>query len=96
MVFCKYSEAVISDGGYPENNIETEYSPDTFEVDFSQFAYPAGDVNTDTDLNAKDLTLLKKHLLSIEDLTDNSNADCNEDGNINIVDLVCLKKLISK
>lgn len=45
-------------------------------------------------LNSADLAFLKKVLLGTE--TDRSMSDVNEDKDVNIVDLVCLKKLLAK
>lgn len=44
-------------------------------------------------LNSADLAFLKKVLLGTE--TDRSMSDVNEDKDVNIVDLVCLKKLLA-
>ena len=58
--------------------------------------YLLGDTNKsgDATLNSADLAYLKKVLLGTE--TDLGMSDVNEDGEENIVDLVCLKKLLAK
>ena len=58
--------------------------------------YLLGDTNKsgDATLNSADLAYLKKVLLGTE--TDLGMSDVNEDKDVNIVDLVCLKKLLAK
>ena len=58
--------------------------------------YLLGDTNKsgDATLNSADLAYLKKVLLGTE--TDLGMSDVKEDGEVNIVDLVCLKKLLAK
>jgi hypothetical protein len=57
-----------------------------------------GDVNEDSQVDATDLLALKKHILYVELLDENSqgyaNADINADGQINVVDMLFLKKSI--
>lgn len=55
-----------------------------------------GDINKDNLVNSKDLELLKNHILGISQIKDTSIADLNDDGNISGLDLIQLKKLISK
>lgn len=58
--------------------------------------YLLGDTNKsgEATLNSADLAYLKKVLLGTE--TDLGMSDVNEDKDVNIVDLVCLKKLLAK
>ncbi|MEE0839484.1 MAG: SH3 domain-containing protein [Acutalibacteraceae bacterium] len=53
-----------------------------------------GDVNCDGKLSLVDLSLLKRHLLYIEELEGNScdGADVNYDGNITLLDLSLIKR----
>jgi hypothetical protein len=54
-----------------------------------------GDVNLDGEVNAVDLLLLKKHLLQMDEITDEQsliNANINSDDDITSVDLLLLKK----
>jgi ribosomal protein S28E/S33 len=55
-----------------------------------------GDANVDGYVKANDLLLLKKHILSITELTGQglANCDVNHDGNIKANDLLKLKKYI--
>ena len=57
--------------------------------------YLLGDIDKsgDATLNSADLAYLKKVLLGTE--TDLGMSDVKEDGEVNIVDLVCLKKLLA-
>ena len=52
------------------------------------------DKSGEATLNSADLAYLKKVLLGTE--TDLGMSDVKEDGEVNIVDLVCLKKLLAK
>ena len=52
------------------------------------------DKSGEATLNSADLAYLKKVLLGTE--TDRGMSDVKEDGEVNIVDLVCLKKLLSR
>lgn len=58
--------------------------------------YLLGDTNKsgEATLNSADLAYLKKVLLGTA--TDRGMSDVNEDKDVNIVDLVCLKKLLAK
>ena len=59
-------------------------------------SYLLGDTNKsgEATLNSADLAYLKKVLLGTE--SDLGMSDVKEDGEVNIVDLVCLKKLLAK
>lgn len=52
------------------------------------------DKSGEATLNSADLAYLKKVLLGTEQ--DKGMSDVKEDGEVNIVDLVCLKKLLSR
>ena len=58
--------------------------------------YLLGDIDKsgEATLNSADLAYLKKVLLGTE--SDLGMSDVKEDGEVNIVDLVCLKKLLAK
>lgn len=62
----------------------------------AETVYLLGDTNKsgEATLNSADLAFLKKVLLGTE--TDRGMSDVNEDKDVNIVDLVCLKKLLAK
>jgi hypothetical protein len=55
-----------------------------------------GDVNTDGSCDLLDVVLLQKYLLQIVDASALSieQADCNPDNQINIIDLLLLKRMI--
>ena len=56
-----------------------------------------GDVNTDGVIDAIDLGLLKKYLLSMdEDTISIKNADLNQDGFVDAIDFAQLKKILLK
>ncbi|MDE6092283.1 MAG: dockerin type I repeat-containing protein, partial [Ruminococcus sp.] len=54
--------------------------------------------NSDNLIDANDILLLQKHLLSSEILTAEQckSADMNNDGNVNVFDMVLLRKLLIK
>lgn len=62
----------------------------------AETVYLLGDTDKsgEATLNSADLAYLKKVLLGTE--TDLGMSDVKEDGEVNIVDLVCLKKLLAK
>lgn len=57
-----------------------------------------GDVNGDTKVNIKDVTLIQKHVAKTKKLTDKqlSKSDINNDGKVNIKDATALQKEIAK
>lgn len=68
-------------------------SADSCVVDFSELVrLPLGDVDADTLVASSDTAALKKMLLNAEMLRNKNGADMNYDGNIDVVDLVRLKK----
>jgi len=57
-----------------------------------------GDINLDDELNAQDITIMRKNLLGIETdshLRQTVLLDVNNDGKFNIIDLVRIKKLLA-
>ena len=62
----------------------------------AETVYLLGDIDKsgEATLNSADLAYLKKVLLGTE--SDLGMSDVKEDGEVNIVDLVCLKKLLAK
>ncbi|MCC8069759.1 MAG: leucine-rich repeat protein, partial [Ruminococcus sp.] len=56
-----------------------------------------GDINSDNQVSAIDLLLIKRYILDIGvDLTETLQADVNEDNSINLLDLLELKKYIAE
>ena len=57
-----------------------------------------GDVNGDKIINASDLTVLSKYLLGtdLDGVFNTESADLNEDEEINILDLIAIKKIIAQ
>ena len=58
-----------------------------------------GDVNLDGEIDAKDLTLLARHVAKIEYITDPKalvNADINKDGGVSSEDLTKLARHVAK
>ena len=53
-----------------------------------------GDVNDDSAVNTADLVMLQKYIIGAGQLVNSSNADINEDGNIDIFDNVGLRKIL--
>ena len=56
----------------------------------------SGDINSDGRLDASDIILIHKHILSMsgETVVDTSYADINKDNTVNVLDLMLLKNLI--
>lgn len=67
------------------------------EMNITEPAYLTGDVNNDCFRDSKDLIQLRKYLLGVEAEInpEYANVDESEDQQVNIIDLVRLKKLIS-
>ena len=57
-----------------------------------------GDLNSDGDINIKDVTMIQKHIAELEQLSKNQSicADTNGDGTINIHDATLIQKYIVK
>ena len=55
-----------------------------------------GDTNLDSTINIQDVILIVNHVLDIELLEDEGldNADINNDGGINVIDVVMVTELI--
>lgn len=56
-------------------------------------AYSAGDINKDGSVNAKDMAMLRRHLLGAAVIEDLTLADLNADSAVNIKDLIAMKKI---
>jgi len=56
----------------------------------------AGDVNGDKQLSTADAVMLQKWLANAADIKDLSSADVNNDGKLNVFDLIILKRMIMK
>lgn len=91
IVICRYTDADIKE---IVNNTEKL----SVFVEASELYCPPGDVNCDENINAEDLAMLKIYLLNGETPADLYTANVNRDimYDINIIDLVALKKLLSK
>ena len=80
---------------------QTTTPPDTVTSGDSSSESPnpetlVGDVNCDGKVSTADLLGLKKHLLGVSELTDQSlaNADVNQDQKVSTADLLALKKIL--
>ena len=70
----------------------------TLSIDLSTLP-EYGDINNDKQIDITDLAMLRKYLLGIEQTgfnTRNANANGSEDNEVNILDLVALKKLFAE
>ncbi len=87
----KYGEVVTDIVGF--------YTSDTPHTTFNVSAqtYETGDVNNDCFVNGTDLKELRKHLLGIKAEVNTVYGNVNEDtdGNVDILDLIRLKKIIA-
>lgn len=74
-------------------DLYTVENDDTLTAVFSYY----GDLDENNDVNASDLTVLKKHLLGCETITDEilEIADVKSDGNIDLLDLIRMKKYLA-
>ena len=68
-------------------------SNESYVAKFAQKAPVSGDIDGNGEVNAQDLTLLRKVLLGAGT---SDNADVNNDGNTDILDLIALKKMLVK
>ena len=69
---------------------------DAATVDYADLKYSTGDVSCDGTVNSTDSVLLRKILLGAESSVHKAASDLNNDGEVNIIDLVRLKKSLSK
>ncbi|MGN0493186.1 MAG: dockerin type I repeat-containing protein, partial [Acutalibacteraceae bacterium] len=71
----------------------TVANDDIFTAVFSYY----GDLDENNDVNASDLTVLRKYLLGCETITDEilEIADVKSDGNIDLLDLIRMKKYLA-
>lgn len=99
-----YSFANVASGTYTMKVIKNDHVTETAvisvwgaDVEFNATVYLLGDINTDGARNAADLTKLKRALLGTETVNSNEKVryDIKTDDEINIIDLVRLKKIIS-
>ena len=67
----------------------------TMKVSVSYDFYENGDLNCDGEIGTSDLVLLRKNLLGISSAGD-CYSDCNDNGTTDIIDLIHLKKELSK
>ncbi len=69
---------------------------DSVVFDFIQVAkLQIGDVDANAEISSADIAVLKKVLLSVQEVVSEKTTDMNYDGSIDIIDLVRLKKKIA-
>lgn len=66
----------------------------SFSTGFAVEIYKQGDIDGNLQINATDITLLKKCLINF--FIPNEKYDINRDGNVDILDIVRIKKLVSQ
>lgn len=69
---------------------------DTVEVDFNELAYQKYDINCDFEIDTNDMAFLKKILLGVEQVKYEPVTDLNGDGNVDVIDLIIIKKHFAK
>lgn len=84
-IYPIYYREAVTDNGYPSAASEAMYI---------QLPY-AGDANNDKLLNADDLVLMRSHLLGFDTKIADSFFDASKDTNIDVRDIVNLKKQIA-
>lgn len=70
----------------------TASAADSATIPYEDLKFVAGDVDCNEKIELDDLTALRKVLLGVNEPEREGTADATGDGEINIVDLVCLKK----
>jgi endoglucanase len=85
---CVYDNGVLVGGTEPDGTTPSD-TPSGTEI-------KKGDVNTDKEINAIDLALLKSHLLGIKILTGDAlkAADYDSNGTVDVLDMAKLKKFL--
>ena len=79
--------------GKQENETASKVLFDNVTVEAE--SYMLGDLNNDLKINATDLASIRTHLIGTATLADTVNADVRKDGEVNILDLVRLKKYLA-
>ena len=79
--------------GKQENKTASKVLFDNVTVEAE--SYMLGDLNNDLKINATDLASIRTHLIGTATLADTVNADVRKDGEVNILDLVRLKKYLA-
>ena len=81
-----------------EEDVVFTFGSDVITVEEAQVTVIPGDVNGDTKINSRDLSLIKKYISGVvnEDEIDFANADINVDGKVNTKDTALLKRLIAQ
>lgn len=79
--------------GKQENETASKVLFDNVTVEAESFML--GDLNNDLKINATDLASIRTHLIGTATLADTVNADVRKDGEVNILDLVRLKKYLA-
>ena len=73
----------------------TAYAQDSATISYDSLKYVAGDVDCNEKIDADDMVALREVLLDITKADRENTADANGDGDINIIDLVRMKKYFS-
>ncbi|MGN0494216.1 MAG: transglutaminase domain-containing protein [Acutalibacteraceae bacterium] len=96
---AKYTLNNIEEGAYTVNILKnghvTEVSYITLDeanITLDKTLYLRGDINTDSLCNSADLVLLKRLLIGADEISNTARYDIKEDGSVDILDLVRLKK----
>lgn len=84
-----YTEASGGTNITADSNVETAKD----HTLYAQWKLYKGDCDEDGELTENDLVMLQKWLLGSEELTNGQNADMNDDGNVDVFDMVELRRL---
>ena len=92
---AKYNISVSYDSGDILNKDENSISPNIINGSIEIMNLVYGDLDCDSNVNAADLVLMRRHVAGGYDQTINElSADVNGDGRVNISDIIMMRKYI--
>ena len=92
---AKYNVSVSYDDGSVLNKDEQSISPDIINGSIEIMSLMYGDLNFDSNINATDLVLMRRHIAGGYDQAINEiSADVNDDGIVTIRDIIMMRRYI--